>query len=403
MTDGRTLQASNLRRFGAAHGARSLGWSVVDVLLVWHLHAKVGLTGAETGRVLFAFLALGGTVTFLVGLAFSRYRATGRTVVRVQLPAAIMAAVLLWVQFRVEDASAVIAAGVVFRIAYAVQDVAQNMLASLLPADAADVRRYARLRVTLSAVTRCCVVAGFALTAATGMNVMLAVIALAMAASALSLRALVFPPRPDVAPVSRWDGPVMPPGLPRLLLGWVIAATLLPTLNRLLVFAPAIEGLPRSGAWLLGGFCLGSVIGPMLRNTVDRSMLLAMVVASGMLMVLPMPIAMNGAWDGTWRVAGALVHGIAVSVIGVNLWSTTSRIAIAEAQRGRSSDGMVFGSVILTIHLASAAGMLVLGPLIEGFEAGRQGVGVAALSLTVVGALLLAGIGISGRTAPAAA
>lgn len=399
MTGSRPPQASNRRLFGAAHAARSLGWSVVDLLLAWHLHARMGLTGMQTGWLLFGFLLLGGTATFLVGLAFSRYRARGALVVRVQLPATIATAVLLSIQFSTASILIAVCAGLAFRLAYAVQDVAQNMLASLLPTDAVDAFRYARLRVILSAVTRCIVVSGFALALPISMTVMLVPVGFAMVVSAISLRKLVFPARPDVAPAPWRVDDIMPLGLPILLVAWVIAASLLPTLNRLLIFAPAIDGLNRSGAWLLGGFCLGSVIGPLLRDYVERSALMTMIAVSGLLMILPIPFLSSASWP----VAGAIVHGMAVSIIGVQLWTATSRIAMDDTRRDRSSDGVVFGSVILTIHLASAAGMLVLGPLIEGFEAGRPGIAFAALALTFAGALLITAIGVSERRAPAAA
>ncbi len=375
--------------------ARSLGWSFVDLLLAWHLHATVGLSGQQTGGLLFAFLALAGGATFVAGLTFSRRRATGKSIVQVQLLATIASAALLWVQFSVVDVSVVVASGAAFRIAYAIQDVAQNMLASLLPADDVEVRRYARARVTLAAVARCAVIGGYALVMPDTLPILLAGIGSAMIASAFALRGVVFPERHAVCRAEPDALPAWPAGLPVLLATWAIAAMLLPTLNRLLIFAPSIGGLPRSGAWLLGGFCVGAIVGPMVRRPVSGSFMLVMIVASGLILIAPLP--------GGLRVAGAVGHGIAISIVGVRLWAATSRMAIEDARRGRSSDGIIFGSVILTIHLASAAGMLMLGPLIEGFETGSSESGILALMLTIAGALLIALVGITERTAPAAA
>lgn len=285
MPDRRSHRLFNRVRFGAAHGARSLGWSAVDMLLAWHLHVRVGLTGVHTGWLTFAFLVLGGVATFLVGFALSRLRAAGPMVVRVQLFATIATAVLLWAQFAVQDAAAAIVAGMGFRLAYAVQDVAQNMLASLLPEDEADAGDYARLRVTLSAITRCLIVTGFALTTRAGMTMLLALIGMAMVASATGLRGAVFPPRPLAEPAA---SRTIPPGLPALLLQWLVVMTLLPTMSRLLVFTPVVAEQPRSGAWLLGAYCIGLVIGPLLRDTIGRPLTLALVIASGA-MILPPP------------------------------------------------------------------------------------------------------------------
>jgi len=395
MDESRRQRTSNLHRFGAAHATRSLGWAVVDLLLAWHLHAKLGLTGVQTGWMLFALLALGGVATVLVGLALGRHGATGDMVVRLQLPATIATGILLVLQFRVEGVVALVIIGLLFRIAYAVQDVTQNMLSSLLPADEADIVRYARLRVMLSAVTRCCVVLGFALLLPSGIGAMLIAIALAMIAAALSLRRLVFPVRPGIGAL-RDSLPSAEDGIPSLLAAWVVAAMVLPTLQRLLIFAPAVGGSTFAGAWLLSGFCAGSVIGPTLWQTIDRHVLVAMIAGSGLTIIMPVPPALQAGIGGDWwHFAGAVVHGIAVSLVGVRLWATTSRVA-RRKRRGRSRDGLVFGSVILTIHLASAAGMLVLGPLIEGFEAGHTGGMLIALALTVLGGLLVGGVG-SGR------
>ena len=107
----------------------------------------MGLTGTQTGWLLSVFFVLGGVATFLAGLALSRCRAGGAFVIRVQLPAAIATAGLLITQFSTASVPIVIVAGIGFRLTYAVQDVAQNMLAWLLPSDLADAGRYAQLRV----------------------------------------------------------------------------------------------------------------------------------------------------------------------------------------------------------------------------------------------------------------
>ncbi|MDJ0277154.1 hypothetical protein QLH51_10150 [Sphingomonas sp. 2R-10] len=397
MAHRRALEQSNLRHFGAAHAARSLGWSVVDLLFAWHLHVNVGLTGVETGWSLFLMLGIGGVATLLAGFTLSRRIADGPTIVRVQVPATIAAAILLCVTFQTSNAFLVIAAGAAFRIVYAVQDIAQNMLTSLLPTDDRDADRYARLRVTLSAGARCCVVTAFAVSVSI-LPAMLAVIATAAVASAISLRRVVFPRRPDAG--HRMDASTysMPAGLARLLLSWAVAAMLLPTLNRLLIFSTSPPLLPRSGVWLLAGFCVGSMIGPLWKHPTAGKLLTATILSAlSMIVVLP------GGAGLTAHVIGAVFHGVALSVFGVQLWGATARLAMTQARTGYRADGIIFGSVILTLHFASAAGMLVVGPLIEGVEAARLAFVFVAVATTVFGALLLTVLGLSERTAPAAA
>lgn len=402
MTGVRHRQSSNRHRFGAAHLARSLAWSFVDLLFAWHLHATVGLTGVQTGWVLCGFLAVGGGATFVAGVAFSRARAAGAAVVRIQLAATIATVVLLLIQFSVERLPAIIAAGLMFRIAYAVQDVSQNMLASMLPTGEEDVSRYARLRVILSAISRCVVTGGYGFVSGR-LTMLLLMIGAAMIASSVALRQLTFPDRRPNIPASAGIAHIVPMHLPLLLCAWATAASIIPTVGRLLIFAPAIDGLPGvgggSGAWLLGVFCIGSILGPMRRTPIDRMSLLAVVAASGMAMTMPMATE----WANPSRLAGAFFHGWATSIIGVRLWAATSHIAIEDARSGRSSDGIVFGSVILTLHLGSAAGMLILGPLIEEFEAGRSGAAIIAMACTTAGAAVIAALGFSETRTHAAA
>lgn len=313
------LERSNLRRFGAAHAARSLGWAVVDLLFAWHVHMNVGLTGVETGWWLFLLLGIGGVATLLAGFMLSRWAADGYMVIRIQVPATIAAAILMCAQFQASDPCLVIAAGAAFRIAYAVQDVAQNMLTSLLPADDRDADRYARLRVTLSAGARCCVVSAFAVSVRI-LVPMLVVIAVAAIASAVSLRHVIFPYRLVCGERTNAKTYSMPDGQARLLLGWSIAAMLLPTLNRLLIFSASPPLLPRSGIWLLAGFCLGSTAGP-LRKKPAPGRLLARTTLSALSMI----VVVAGVPGLVVLVAGAVLHGMALSAFGVQLWAATSR------------------------------------------------------------------------------
>lgn len=389
MTPSHAVKASNRYRYGAAHAARSLCWSTVDLFLAWHIHEKVGLGGLQTGVVLFVLLAVGGTATFLIGLAFSRYPLSGIRMVRLQVYATMGVALSLVGQFAIAGPLATILVGLCFRLCYAVQDVTQNVLGMMLPADDCEVHLYARQRVILSAVTRCLVVTGIAFTSPALITPMLSLIGVAMITSAASLRGLSFP-RLRLEGATKGQA-ALPRALPSLLFSWVIAGALLPTLSRILIFTPSTTGLPQPGFWLLSAFCLGSIVGPLLPSSRHPSLSILLIVASGAVMILPVPFV----GDGILRMGAAMFHGIGVSSIGVRLWARTSRLAIAEADRGHSNAGLIVSSVILTIQLASAVGMLILGPLIERFETGWSAAGLLALGLTGTGALLIAGLDFS--------
>lgn len=390
------LFPSNRARFGAAHAARSLGWAAVDMLLAWHLHVRVGLTGTQTGWLSCLFLLIGGVATALAGHTLSRWQASGAFVVRIQWPATCLTAILLWAQFAVHGAAAAIVAGLAFRLTYAVQDVAQNMLAAMLPRDDTDARGYARLRVTLSALTRCAIVAGFAAATVTGdgMSPLLALVGALMIASAVALRGVTFPSRATPRPARPHDRAI-PAALAMLLLRWAMVGTLLPAITRLLIFTRPHDGGWASGAVLLGGYCLGTTLGPALRGALPRSFVVAIVVASGALLILPLGVA-----PGV-RIVAAMLHGVGVSIINVRLWSATSRLAMDEARGGYRREGVIFGTVILTLHLSTAVSMAMLGPLIERLEAGQYQAALVSLLLTTIGTLAIAA-GRSWTTAPSA-
>jgi MFS family permease len=373
---------SNRTRFGAVHGARSLAWAAMDLLLAWHLHVRIGLGGTQTGWAMCLFLVTGGAATALAGHLLTRYERSGAAIIRLQLPATCVTALLLWAQFAVTGAAAAIAAGIAFRLSYAVQDVTQNTLAALLPRDDADARGYAGLRVMLSAAARCLIVVAFALAPAGGMAPLLPIVGALMIASAVALRGATLAPRSNLRCASERDRE-MPTGWLALLLDWIMAATLLPIVSRLLIFAPPTASIWGSGAVLLGAYCLGTVIGPTVRARLGRRVALALVVASAAVLTLPVDLGTIA------RITAALMHGIGFSIVNVYLWAETSRMAMDEAQAGRHRDAAIFGTVIMIIHFATAVGMTILGPLIDLLDAGHHQAPAIGLVLTTIGALTL--------------
>jgi MFS family permease len=89
------------------------------------------------------------------------------------------------------------------------------------------------------------------------------------------------------------------------------------------------------------------------------------------------------------RIAAAVSHGVAISIINVHLWARTSQMAMDEARAGRNRYGTIFGAVILTLHLATAISMAMLGPLIDQLDGGRHQTPIAALLMTAIGALTI--------------
>lgn len=279
---------------------------------------NVGLTGVEKGWWLFLLLGIGGVATLLVGFMLSRWAADGHMIVGIQVPATIAAAILMCVQFQVSDPCLVIAAGAAFRIAYAVQDVAEHAdivvagrrsrCRSLCASTGDAERRRAVLRRE-----RLCSVGEDPCPYAGG-DRRRGHCFRHVAALRHFPRRLVCGERTNAKTYS------MPDGQARLLLGWSIAAMLLRTLNRLLLFSASPPLLPRSGIWLLAGFCLGSMAGP-LRKKPAPGRLLARTTLSALSMI----VVVAGVPGLVVLVAGAVLHGMALSAFGVQLWAATSR------------------------------------------------------------------------------
>lgn len=398
---------SNRVRFGSAHMARSLGWSTIDMILAWHLHTVVGLSGESVSVLLFVFLVIGSATNLFVGCLLTWLDADGRDYVRLQLLGSIAAATLLVAQFLVMDTWWVVVVGIAFRVAYAVQDVPQNALGSLLPSDAGDAKIYARLHVILSSAARLVAIGGHLLLLQADGSISRAValvgIAALVIASAGGLCGVRFPVRAEAIARRPMVRAGIPVGAPQLLFGFSLAAMLLPTVNRLLIFSPGAQDQPHLGAWMLAAFYTGSMAGPLVQARAtsilgERDAVLASVgaaVVSGAMVIVPtIPIL---------RELGAVVHGLALSVIGVRLWATAAAIAMRDAESGRNRDGLIFGAVIVTTQLSMAFGALLLGPLIDTYEAGDRGAGIVALFLTGVGGLLIAGLEVRQKRAPALA
>lgn len=393
-------------RFGMAHTARSIGWSITDLLLAWHIHVVIGMDGRQTGMLLFAFLFTGGLANLVFGSWLTRTRATSFIYVRAQLVGALGAAPLLVAQFLVVTPAMVVAVGIAFRITFALQDVPQNALAALLPVNAAEAGIYARLRVMLSAAARLLVIGvGLAMAgsfSAVGVSLALGITATAMVGTAVGLLGVRFPPQAEPIAMKR-QSTGGPSGLARLLMTFGVAGALLPTLNRLMIFSPATVATPGLGGWLLAAFCLGTMAGPFVGRWISTAfserhavaIVLLTIIGSGLLLIAPGLL-----WP---RLIGAGVHGMALGAVGARLWSSASAVAMATRRNGQTGDGLVFGSVIFVTHLSMALGMLLAGPLIEGVEAGRASASLTALAITSAGVILIAGLGLSRRTVLATA
>lgn len=379
---------------------------MTDLLLAWQLHAVVGLSGAATSVLMMVLLVIGALANIGVGYGLTALRTDAPSYLRLQLLGTALTAITLAAQFLLRDPVAVVAAAILFRLTFAMQDVPQSAFGSLLSADGEDAARYARLRVTLSGCSRIGAIllhlvllrmdspwwATFAFGA----------IGIGLIGSSLSLFGVRFP---SVAarPVEHRRPSAIPHGLPRLLCAFAISAALLPTVNRLLIFTPPTSApVADIGSWLLAAFYGGVIAGPLVQRRLGAGRSEAEVWLMTAALIIVSAILLVGAGTYVAMVAAAL-HGAALSMIGTCLWAGAARVAMADARGGVRRDGMVASAVILTTHLSMALGSLLLGPLIEGYETADPRAAFGAALVVCIGALALLPLSVRRRTAPATA
>lgn len=402
--------------FGAAHLAKSLVWSFVDLLLAYFLYSVLHVPADRIARLLFIFLMFGAGCDALVGIAMTWLRARPRTVLMLHLIGAVGAGAALFAKFHLtlEAPWLILAAGLVFRLAFALYDVPQTALTSLLPIDEADARAYVRLRTTLGAVARLAVTAvnlGLAQLPARIFHVGGAATLLAMGGliviSAVNLMGVAGPTlKARVQPTPTNTGFAAPPGLLVVLAAFLVSTTLFASLSRLLIFTPAPSGFRLLGAWLLLAFSIGNVAGPLLAPRLEAQVgrraalsisAAAAIVFGDLLLAAPAGCA------PPLQIAAAAIYGLGLSAVGAYLWEAASRIVRSHAARtGERTDGMVFGLVIFTIQISIALGSLLLGAVLEDHVRDGLSSALTAGVVNTAGGVLVTLLLLDRRAAPQA-
>ncbi|MFS2044227.1 MFS transporter, partial [Stenotrophomonas geniculata] len=280
-------------------------------------------------------------------------------------------------------------ASLLFRTCYAVYDVAQNALTSLLPRDEDEAMRYVSTRAVVVPISKLCiasalfVVVGTPASQGSGNALLICmVIGVLIAAAALPLACVATPPRPGATRTPAAVALPLPALLP-VLLAAAAETALVGLAGRLFPFA-------EHGAALTFAMVAGMVVAPWLclrlRTTLhsETGMLALMSVlavgAVGVYLAIPStPIA----------IACAATHGTAVASVGLVLWRRTALIARRHAiHGGRDDDLSCFALLTGTMKLSIAASSLLLGEVLPGIQAGDLDTSVALVSLVAIGSLL---------------
>lgn len=374
------LRASaSLPAFGFGHFSRSLIWSFSDLLLGYYAHIRLGLSAWDTGILLSASLAYSSLLDLVLAFAFVRMTAQHQRVPRLQLAGGVATAIsgvllFLPVPGGLSHALAwMIVTSVLFRTSYALYDLSQNALISLLPRNAAELTRFAALRAIVAPAARLCMAGfGFLLigepasrtwghetTAAIAIGIMIVISAWLLGRQR---------PAPDareraVRRLSEFPAARMSP-----LLIATVATCLLALPGRFLPFtADTVPGYC-AGAMLTFAMVLGSVAGPFVATHMVRTgrqraivMLGGLSIGTAMLLmaipVFPLQLTM------------ALLYGVGLGGTSVVVWNDVAGAVRDHAARtGQRTDLTCFALLTMTIKMSIALSNILLGHYLDGFR-----------------------------------
>ncbi|WP_165830990.1 MFS transporter [Sphingomonas pokkalii] len=402
-------------RFGAAHFAKSMVWSFSDLLLAWFLHAVLHIPVERVALLLFVLLLVGAVCNAAAGALITWSRMSRRALVRLHFLASIATTIALLAQFADNGGvGTALAAGILFRIAYALYDVPQTAMTSLLPRDSGDAHRYVALRTTLGAVARLIVTAANLAIAqlpaalfTTGALPLLLGFGVLVVATAWILRDADAGAPPAASCEAPARASLRPPqGTLPILTAFFLSTLGFATLSRLLLFYPPAPGLTALGAWLLLLFSVGTVLGPSLAlHWIRRCGWNRACIASAALgMACALPLLTLPGLPGP-LLGGAFGYGLGLGAAGALLWQAATDVVRVHAERcGERADALVFGLVIFTIHIAIAIalGALPLAVLVPALSSGA-GIVWPGLAITWGSGAAVVALLLYRRAAPASA
>lgn len=387
-------QPSPRHLYAAGHFARTLVWSFVDLVLGYYLHARLGLLAAHTGQLLAISLAYSSLLDMLLAAVFSRLRNQQRVALRLQLIGGLGTAASACLLFSQGNAAEpaflpLLVASLLFRSCYAVYDVAQNALTSLLPRDEDEAMRYVSTRAVVVPISKLCIAAalfgvvGAPASQGSGNALLICmIIGVLIAAAALPLACVATPPRPSATRTSAAVALPLPALLP-VLLAAAAETALVGLAGRLFPFA-------EHGAALTFAMVAGMVVTPwlclrlrsMLHSETGMLALMSVLAVATVVVYVAIP-------SPPIAIACAAIHGTAVASVGLVLWRRTALIARRHAiHSGRDDDLSCFALLTGTMKLSIAASSLLLGEVLPGVQAGDPGTAAALVSLVAAGSLL---------------
>lgn len=387
--------------YAAGHFSRTLIWSFTDLVLGYYLHARVGLSGAQTGFLLFLSLSYSSVLDVLMAGLFLRAKDQKRIALSLQLVGGIGTALtgcLLFFPFTVDGNNTdtfalLLICSLLFRTSYAVYDVSQNALTSLLPVSDVDAVRYVSLRAIVVPVSKLCIAASVFVVigdapvrrAGTELAICAAIGVLIVVSATLLLRqplALVHgSPTAALAPLF----PVK-----HLVSMLVAAAAEIGMVGLTGRFFPFAGNAGTSGAALTFAMVGGMVAAPfavtrlMRRQNGEQCAAVVLTVAS-----LAGASVFLLSTTGVAAMVSAAVYGAGTGGVCVLIWRRVALIARQHAVlTGKRDDLTCFALLTGTMKLSMAVSSIMLGNLLDGFEAHGTNAIAMIVAVTVVGGLV---------------
>jgi Na+/melibiose symporter-like transporter len=387
--------------YASGHLAKSLMWSFSDLLFGYFAHVQMGLSAAATGWIIFISLVYSSALDVLAAALLSAFPGHEGGVPRLQLLGAVLtalASVLLFAPLALAGAPLfywLLAASLLFRTGYALYDVSQNALVSLLPRDDAEAQRYVTTRTTLSYVAKVAVALASFLVIGTG-DRQGSALAVILPIAAMTLATAYPMSRHRIGDARGSDGVALtgsPP--PMRLLAPVLAAVaaqtcLLGLVGRFLPFAQDPQTGTPIGAPLVLASVVGGMLGPFVVDRVlrgGRGFTLAnagftAACVGGVLVILIGQSSIQ-------LFAAAAVFSLGGGAIGTLVWTELSAVVRAHARiSGQRADLASFALLTATIKLGAGGTGLFLGGLLDGYET-RSATAIGAIAVaTIVGGVL---------------
>ncbi|WP_404713659.1 MFS transporter [Sphingomonas sp. MMS24-J13] len=401
---------STLALFGAGHVCKSLIWSFADLLFGYYAYAYLHLTAADVGWILAISFGYSGVLDVAVAAFLSGRTGYERMVPRLQWIGAACTALSVLALFCPLPLGErllcywLLALSIAFRTAYALYDIAQNALVSLLPRSETEARRFVTVRTSLSYGAKILVsLASFLVIGPGGQTALPLLIIVPVACATL---AAAYPMArchtAAAVPETPHDGALaVPLGLLVPILVAVAAQTcLLGLVGRFLPFMKDPHSGASIGALMVLGSVDGGVFGPFLAGRLlraTRGFVAANVGCTCVCMVSAAWMIVGG--DRVQLIAAAAMYSIAGGGLSALVWGQFSAAVRCHAQAtGRRSDLASFALLTATIKLGAGGTGLFLGKLLEGFQAQQPSALGTIVSATLIGgAVSIAAMGMGHR------